>query len=132
MSNSKPNLLQLLEQPHDNANERNLEVAPEKSCFMLLSVKNLYHESSLNTSKQLQFKTVALHQNPSPTAKIELRKFIGSRNFYSKFFDKLHVNVKPLYDILHDFFLIFTALLIWKHCFNKFELLYKSCYSDIT
>ena len=38
----------------------------------------------------------------SPTAKIELMKFIGSLNFYSKYNDKLHVNMKTLYDWILD------------------------------
>ena len=29
-------------------------------------------------------------------------RFIGSINFYSKFNEKLHVDLKPFYNILHD------------------------------
>ena len=28
--------------------------------------------------------------------------FLGSVNFYSNFFEKLHINLKPLYPLLHD------------------------------
>ena len=29
-------------------------------------------------------------------------QFLGSENFYSKFVKKLHINLKPLYTLLHD------------------------------
>ena len=29
-------------------------------------------------------------------------QFLGSVNFYSKFIEKLHINLKPLYTLLHD------------------------------
>ena len=31
-----------------------------------------------------------------------LCQFLGSDNFYSKFIEKLHINLKPLYTLLHD------------------------------
>ena len=33
-------------------------------------------------------------------------RFIGSLKFYSNFNDELHVNMKPLSELLKDFFLI--------------------------
>ena len=29
-------------------------------------------------------------------------QFLGTVNFYSKFIEKLHINLKPLYTLLHD------------------------------
>ena len=29
-------------------------------------------------------------------------QFLGSINFYSKFVEKVHVNLKPLYTLLHE------------------------------
>ena len=29
-------------------------------------------------------------------------QFLGSVNFHSKFIEKLHINLKPLYTLLHD------------------------------
>ena len=29
-------------------------------------------------------------------------QFLGNVNFYSKFIEKLHINLKPLYTLLHD------------------------------
>ena len=29
-------------------------------------------------------------------------QFLGSVNFYSKFIEELHINLKPLYTLLHD------------------------------
>ena len=28
--------------------------------------------------------------------------FIGALNFYTKFIEKLHINLKPFYDLLHE------------------------------
>ena len=28
--------------------------------------------------------------------------FIGALNFYTKFIDKIHINLKPFYDLLHE------------------------------
>ena len=28
--------------------------------------------------------------------------FIGALNFFTNFIEKLHINVKPLYDLLHE------------------------------
>ena len=40
----------------------------------------------------------------SPTGKVALMSFIGSLNFYTKFVEKLHINLKPFYDLLHENF----------------------------
>ena len=54
------------------------------------------------TVKAIQPKIEAKHKFFSPTIKTELRWLIGSINFYAKIFDKLHVFMKGLYDLLHD------------------------------
>ena len=41
-----------------------------------------------------------------PTTKGELMRFVGSKNISSNFIDKLHVNIKPLYDLFQDKILI--------------------------
>ena len=88
-------MLQVINQLHDIANNENLKLAPEKDFFMLLTVTYFGHEFGFNTIKPIQSENAASHRNPSPTTKIELMRSIGSMNFYSKLFDKLHVNMKP-------------------------------------
>ena len=68
---------------------------------MHLFVKHLGHEIGFKTIKTIRSKKVANHEKFS-TTKIELMSFIGSMKFYSKFFDKLRVNMKTLSDLLHD------------------------------
>ena len=69
---------------------------------MLLKVKFLGHESGNNTIKPIPSKIEAIKRIPSPKDKKDVMQFLGSVNFYSKFIEKLHMNFKPLYTLLHD------------------------------
>ena len=82
--------------------KHNLKLAPEKSFFMLLKVKFLGHEIGYNTIKPIHSKIAAIHKIPSPTGKVALMSFIGALNFYTKFIEKLHINLKPFYNLLHE------------------------------
>ena len=95
-------MLQPGKQLRDIVNERNLQKAPEKSFFMVLTVKYLDHEMRFNTKKLIHSKIAAIHKVLSPTTKSELLKFIRSMSFNSNIFDKFHVNLKLLYSLLHD------------------------------
>ena len=95
-------MLQLMEQIQDIANKLNLELTPEKTFFMLLTVKYLSDEIGLNTSKTIQSKNDSNHKVHSQSTKNELIKFIGSTIFHHKSFDKLHVNMRPLFGSLPD------------------------------
>ena len=44
----------------------------------------------------------SIHKIPSPTSKIALMSFIGALNFYTNIIEKLHINPKPFYDLLHE------------------------------
>ena len=77
-------------------------MAPEKSFFMLLIVKILGHEIGYHTIKPIRSKLAAIHKFPSPTGKVALMSFSGALNFYTKFIEKLHLNLKPFYDLLHE------------------------------
>ena len=98
MSYSKPHLLQLIKQLQDIAENENPKLAPQDSFFMLSTVKYLGLEIGFKTIETIQCKIAAVHKVFSPNTKIELMRFIGSRSFYSKFIDELHVDIKPLYD----------------------------------
>ena len=69
---------------------------------MLLKVKFLGHEKRYKTIKPIHSKITAIHRIPSPTGKVALMSFIGALNFYTKFIEKLHFNLKPFYDFLHE------------------------------
>ena len=97
MSNFKPHILQVIEQLHDT---ENLKVAIKKTFSMLLTVKYSDQSFGLITIKTNQSKIAAIHKIPSPTTKIELKRFNVSMNFYSNFIEKFHVNMKVLCDLL--------------------------------
>ena len=102
LSDSKEHMFQLIEQLHIISTKNNLKMAPEKYFFMLLIVKLLGHEIGYNTIKPIHSKIAAIHKIPSPTGKVALMSFIGAFNFYTKFIEKLHINLKPFRDLLHE------------------------------
>ena len=102
LSDSKEHMFQLIEQLHLISTKHNLKLAPEKSFFMLLKVKFLGHEIGYNTIKPVHSKIAAIHKILSPTGKVALMSFIGALNFYTTFIEKLHINLKPFYDLLHE------------------------------
>ena len=95
-------MFQLIEQLHLISTNHNLKLAPEKSFFMLLKVKFLGHEIGYNTIKHIHSKIAAKHKIHSPTGKVALMSFIGALNFYTEFLEKLHINLKPFCDLLHE------------------------------
>ena len=116
LSNSKEHMFQLIEQLHIISTKNKHKLAPEKSFFMLLKVKFLGHEIGYNNcivtyfmsqkfdlgTKPIHSKISAIHKIPSPTGKVALMSFIGALNFYTKFIEKLHINLKPFYNLLHE------------------------------
>ena len=102
LSDSKENLFQLIEHLHIISTKNNLKLAPEKSFFMLLKVKLLGHKIGYNTIKPIPSKIAGIHKVPFPTGKVALMRFIGALNLYTKFIEKLHINLKPFYNLLHE------------------------------
>ena len=94
-------MFQPFEQLHIINTKNNLKLAPEKSFFMLFKIEILGHEVGYNIIKPIHSKIAALHKLPSPTGKVALMSFIGAPNFYTNFIDKLHINLKPIYGLLH-------------------------------
>ena len=78
-----------------------MKLAPEKP-FLLLKIKVLGHEIGYNTIKPIHSKIDAIHKLLSPTSKVALMSFIGALNFYTKFIEKLHLNLKHFFDLLHE------------------------------
>ena len=102
LSNSKERMFHLIEQLHCISTKHNLKLAPEISLFMLPRVNFLGHEIGYNTIKPFHSKIAAIRKIPSPTGKIALMSFIGALNFYTKIIEKLHFNLKPFTDLLHE------------------------------
>ena len=95
-------MFELIKKLHKIATKENLKLAPEKSFYMLLKVKFLGHEIGNNTIKLILLKIEANKKIPSTKDKKDVMQFSGSVNFYSKFIEKLHLNLRPLYTLLHD------------------------------
>ena len=91
---------------------------------MLLTVNFLVHEVGYKTIQPIHSKRAAIYRIPTPASKIELMRFIGFMNFYSKFIEKLHVHLKPFYDILHD-----DTKFHWN---NELETLFRKIKHSIT
>ena len=98
----KTHLLQLIKQLHDNAKKEKLKLVPENFVSTLLTLKCLGHEIGFITFRPNQSKIAAIRIILSPFAKSELMSFLRWMNFYSKFFDKLHVEMKPPHNLIHD------------------------------
>ena len=95
-------MLELIEELHKISTKNNIKLAPEKSFYMLQKVKFLGHEIRNNTIKPIHSKIEAIKNIPSPRTKQDVMQFLGTINFYSKYIEKLHINLKPLYNLLHD------------------------------
>ena len=95
-------MFELMKELHKIATRENPKLAPEKSFYMLLKVKFFGHEIGSNTIKPIPSKIDAIKRIPPPKEKKDVMQFLGSVNFYSKFIEKLHINLKPLYTLLHD------------------------------
>ena len=98
LSNSKEHMFQL----HIISTKNNLKLAPEKSFLVLLEVRFLGHEIGHNTIKHIHSKIAAIHKIHSRTGKVALMCSIRAPYIYTKFIEKLHTNLKPFYDRLHE------------------------------
>ena len=105
LADEKQEMFERIKELHKVATKENLKLAPEKSFYMLLKVELLGHEREHpgnNTIKPIPSKIEAIKRIPSPKEKKDVMQFIGSVNFFSKFIEKLHIDLKPLYTLLHD------------------------------
>ena len=122
LSDSKEHLFQLIEQLYIISTKNNLKLAPEKSFFMLLKVKFLGHENGYNTNKPIH-SNAAIHKIPPSTGKVALMSFIGAHNFYTKFIEKLHINLKPFYSIFYMRILLGNGQMNTKAFFKNLKCL---------
>ena len=102
LADEKQEMVELIKELHKIVTKENLKLALEKSFYMFLKVKFLGHEMRKNTIRRIPSKIEAIKKIPSPKEKKDVMQFLGSVIFYSKFVEKLHINLKPLYPSLHD------------------------------
>ena len=123
LAHTKPHMFNLIEQLRQICQTNILKIAPEKSFYILLTVKFLGHEIGNNTIKLISSKVDAIHQLKTHTSKTELMRFIRSMSIYSKSINKLHISLKPFYTLLHD-----DILFEWTpdldKLFNQIKLLF--------
>ena len=77
---------------------------------MLHNVKFFGQEIGYNTIKPINSNIAAIHRIPSLSGKVDLMSFIGALSFYNKHIEKLHYNLKPCYNLLHE-----NTLWKWPH-----------------
>ena len=78
LANTKNHVLDFIQHLHQICSSNNLKIAPDKSFYIILSVKFLGHESGNNSIKSLSSEVDGIHKLNTPTSKIELMPFIGS------------------------------------------------------
>ena len=102
LADKKQEMIEVIKELHKIVTKENLKHAPEKSFYMLPKVKFLGHVIWNNTVRPIPSKIEASKTIPSPKEKKVVMQFLGSVNFYSNIVEKLHINLKPLYTLLHD------------------------------
>ena len=83
LAHTKPHILDSIEQLHQICNSNNINVAPGKSFYTLLTVKLLGYETSNNTIIPISSKYDGINKLKTPTFRTELMRSIGSMNLYS-------------------------------------------------
>ena len=101
LADEKQEMFELIKELHKIATRENLKLAPEKSFYMLLKVIILGHEIGINTINPIPSKIGAIKRILSPKEKKDVMQLLRCVNFYSKFVEKLHINLKPLNTLLH-------------------------------
>ena len=96
LADEKQEMFELIKELHKIVTKENLKLAPEKSFYMLLKVKFLGHEKRNNIIEPIPSKIA------SQKEKKDIIQFLGRVNFRSKFVEKLHITLKPLYTLLSD------------------------------
>ena len=102
LSDSKEHMFQLIEQLHIISTKNHLKLAPEK--YFSCSLKSNFLDMKLVTIQLNQFiQKLQLFKKFLLTGKVALMSFIGALNSqYTNFIEKLHINLKPFYDLLHE------------------------------
>ena len=95
-------MFQLIKQLHITSTKTILNSLLKNLFPLLLKVKYLGHEIGYNTFKPIPSKISIFHRISFPTGNVALMKVIGAVNFYTKIIDKIHINLEPIYYLLHE------------------------------
>ena len=102
-SQTKEEMLRVLEQYHKTLQNKNLKAAPDKSHFFLTRVKFLGHNIERNTITPIKSRIDAIQKLQPPTNKKKIQEFLGMLNFLSKYdVYKLQLYLRPFYNILRQ------------------------------
>ena len=99
-SQTKDEMITVLEQYHKILQNKNLKAAPDKSHFFLTRVKFLGHNIEQNTITPVKSRIDAIQKLQPPTNKKKIQEFLGMLNFLSKYVYKMQLNLRPFYNIL--------------------------------
>ena len=88
-SQTKDEMLTVLEQYLQILKNENMKAAPEKSHFFLTGVKFLGHIFERNTITPLRSRIDAIQKLQPPTNKKKIPEFLGMVNFLSKYVYKI-------------------------------------------
>ena len=99
-SQTKGEMLTVLEHYHKILQNENLKAAPDKSHFFLTRIKFLGHNIERNTITLLKSRTDAIQKLQPPTNKKKIQEFLGMLNFLSKYVYKMQLYLRPFYNIL--------------------------------
>ena len=92
----------VLEQYHQILQNENMKTAPDKSHFFLIRVRFLGHIIERNTITPFKSCIDAIQKLQLPTNKKKIQEFLGMLNFLSKYVYKMHLYLRPFYNILRQ------------------------------
>ena len=79
-----------------------MKAAPNKSLFFLTRVKFLGHIIEKNIMTPLKSLIDAIQKLQPPTIKKKIQEFLLMQNFLGKYVYKMHVYLRPIYNILRQ------------------------------
>ena len=101
-SQTKDELITVLEQYHKILQNENLKATPDKSHFFLTRVKIVGHNIERNTLTPLKSRIDAIQKLQLPINKKKTQEFLGMLNFLSKYVYKTQLYIRPSYNILRQ------------------------------
>ena len=101
-SQTKDEIIAVLEKYHQLLQNENMKAAPDKSHFFLTRVKFLEHIIEKNTVTPLKSRIDAIQKLQPPTIKKKIQEFLGMLNFLSKYIYKMQLYLRPFCNILRQ------------------------------
>ena len=101
-ADSKQDMFQSVMEYHALLKKAGLKAAPEKTKCFLQKVKFLGHMISGRGISPVATKVEELKKLKSPENKRDVLRVLGCLNFYYRYIRNLHVNAKPLYELVKD------------------------------